>query len=207
MRPWSVAVAALAAFAVYGTPSQLAGPLLYDDKAAVQRNPVVNGAAPLSRVWRVDFWGENELDSADSHKSWRPLVTLSFRANFALHDDRSFGYHVVNCALHVLVSALVEPATRLAFGWRSSANGRGVAAGLSALLFAVHPVHVEAVQNIVGRAEIMMSLFYLRSAAHSHACGAHARTRRAHASPRLLTPPHASSCLLTPRAFSPAAAL
>ena len=149
-------VAAAAAAFIFGTPAHLAGPLLYDDKAAILRNPVVVGAVPLARVWAVDFWGENELHHASSHKSWRPLVTLSYRANYAWHGAQPFGYHLVNCILHVCVSALVEPTARAAFG-----DEYRLAAGLSAILFAVHPVHVEAVQNIVGRAELMMALFYL----------------------------------------------
>ena len=47
------AVAVAAAIGIYGTPSRLNGPLLYDDKAAIMRNPVVIGAVPLSRVWVV----------------------------------------------------------------------------------------------------------------------------------------------------------
>ena len=86
-----------------------------DDKAAILRNPVVVGSVPVARVWIVDFWGENELRSEESHKSWRPLVTLSYRANYILHDTAPFGYHVVNAALHALVSALVEFAALAAF--------------------------------------------------------------------------------------------
>ena len=143
-----------AAVGIYGTPSQLNGALLYDDKAAILRNPVVTGSAPIDDVLRLDFWGENDISSPQSHKSWRPLVTLSYRLNYALHTEQSYGYHVVNCALHAIVSALVIPVAR-------TCGLSKPASGLAALLFAVHPVHVEAVQNIVGRAELMMSCFYL----------------------------------------------
>ena len=85
-------------------------------------------------------------------------MTLSYRANYVLHGSEVYGYHCVNAALHSIVSALVEPVAYEAFGGASSA---GMAAGLTALIFAVHPVHVEAVQNIVGRAELMMSALYL----------------------------------------------
>jgi hypothetical protein len=165
MRPqlWPVALAA--ALAIYGTPKRLNGQFLYDDKAAVLRNPVVIGAVPLSKVWEVDFWGEHDLRSAESHKSWRPLVTLSYRANYLVGGVDPFGYHCVNALVHAAVSALLEPATHAAFGWRRQLGGtHGMpwfVPGVAAVLFAVHPVHVEAAQNIVGRAELMMSLFYL----------------------------------------------
>ena len=157
---WPVAIAA--SLAIFATPARLHGPLLYDDKAAVLRNPVVIGSAPRDRVWVVDFWGEHELQSAESHKSWRPLVTLSYRANFAWHGSDPFGYHCINAAIHATVSALVEPAALAAFGCNDNEDSAGRrAASLAAIFFAVHPVHVEAVQNIVGRAELLMSLFYL----------------------------------------------
>ncbi len=143
---------------MFGTPRRLGGPLLYDDRAAVVRNPVVTGASPLSRAWAVDFWGEHELASAASHKSWRPLVTLSYAANHAIHAIEPFGYHAVNVLLHATNAALVAPAARATLGWGPRSGRAGVGA---AILFAVHPVHVEAVQNIVGRAELGMALFYL----------------------------------------------
>ena len=86
--------------AIFGSPSRLLGPLLYDDKAAVQRNPVVSGATPLRRVWDLDFWGEHELSAAESHKSFRPVVTLSYRLNYLLHGHDSWGYHAGNPNSH-----------------------------------------------------------------------------------------------------------
>ena len=151
-------VALLAGGAIFGSPSKLSGPLLYDDKAAVQRNPVVTGEVPLGRVWAVDFWGEHEMHTAESHKSFRPVVTLSYRLNFMLHEHDAWGYHVVNAAVHAVNCALVPPVVRAAFGWQQAG---GLVPLATALLFAVHPVHPEAVQQIVGRAELLMALFFL----------------------------------------------
>ena len=153
-------IVVVAGAAIFGSPSRLHGPLLYDDQAAVQRNPLVSGATPLHRVWDLDFWGEHELSSAESHKSFRPLVTLTYRANYLLHRHDSWGYHAVNVGLHTLNCALVPPTVRAAFGWRDPDELQLVPVA-AALLFALHPVHVEAVQQIVGRAELLMALFFL----------------------------------------------
>jgi hypothetical protein len=59
----------------------------------------------------------------------------------------------VNVGWHVVASVLV---VLLADAW----GGRAVAL-LAGLLFAVHPVHVEAVANVVGRAELMATTFTL----------------------------------------------
>ena len=104
---------------IYAVPSRLHGPFLYDDKAAIMRNPIVRQEVPWAEVWSRDFWGENRLDEAKSHKSWRPLVTLSYLANHHHGGLDPFGYRVVNAGTHALVSALVVPSTRAAFGWRA----------------------------------------------------------------------------------------
>jgi hypothetical protein len=160
----SALLAAALAVAIFGRRAQLEGALLYDDKAAVLNSPVTQGEVSLEHVWTRDFWGKDELASAESHKSFRPLVTLTYVANNRLNKllghpaDLPYYYHVVSVALHALVSALVVPTVTAAFGWRE--RGLFVPA-LSAALFAVHPVHVESVQNMVGRAEVLMALFYL----------------------------------------------
>ena len=177
-------IVVVAGAAIFGSPSRLHGPLLYDDKAAVQRNPLVSGAMPLHRVWDLDFWGEHELSSAESHKSFRPLVTLTYRANYLLHGHDSWGYHAVNVVLHTLNCALVPPTVRAAFGWRDPDELQMVPLA-AALLFALHPVHVEAVQQIVGRAELLMALFFLLGFLGNapHALEPCARTRAPDPSP------------------------
>ena len=84
-------------------------------------------------------------------------MTLSYRLNYGLHGEDSFGYHCVNAALHAVVTLVVLPFMSTACACPSASP----APALAAVLFAVHPVHVEAVQNIVGRAEVMMALLYM----------------------------------------------
>lgn len=71
----------------------------------------------------------------------------------------TFGFHVTNVALHVLVSLACLPASFYAFGARSSSSFWPSL--LTSILFAVIPIHSEAIENITGRAEPIMSLFYL----------------------------------------------
>ncbi|KAL1466352.1 hypothetical protein MTO96_026745 [Rhipicephalus appendiculatus] len=92
-----------------------------------------------------------------SHKSYRPLTVLSFRANYYANGRQVRGYHVVNVALHCACSVLVAVvASRV---MRITA----IHACLAAMLFAAHPVHTEAVSSIVGRAEVLCCFFFLLS--------------------------------------------
>ena len=67
-----------------------------------------------------------------------------------------FGYHLVNVLLHALVSGLVTITANRLFG-------RFLPTFLAGLLFALHPVHTEAVAGIVGRADVGACLFFLLS--------------------------------------------
>jgi tetratricopeptide (TPR) repeat protein len=68
--------------------------------------------------------------------------------------DAPHGFHAANLLLHAGVCALVWFAARRAGVFYGTAI-------LTALLFAVHPVHVEAVANVAGRAELLAAGFAL----------------------------------------------
>ena len=94
--------------------------------------------------------------------SYRPITTASFRLNhmFANNDTttelaETRGFHLVNVALHALVSSLTAQVSRGPLGFGD------VTALLTGVLFALHPVHVEAVTGLVGRAELLCAAFGL----------------------------------------------
>jgi tetratricopeptide (TPR) repeat protein len=83
---------------------------------------------------------------------YRPLTNLSYALDHALYGERARGYHATNVALYAAVVLLVW---RLALAWRLSPG----AAYATALLFAAHPVHCEAVDSVSGRSELLSLLF------------------------------------------------
>eukprot|EP00659_Diplonema_papillatum_P009185 gene9185-14245_t len=137
---------------------------VFDDHLAVVNNDDTNPTSPWSAILLHDFWGK-PLRQADSNKSFRPVSTASFRLNRMWAGLAPSSFHCVNIALHTAVVLLVY---RIAF---ESAEGvqpaeqpvdalRYFAAIISAALFAVHPVHVEAVTGVVGRAELLSCIFF-----------------------------------------------
>ncbi|GBL87730.1 Transmembrane and TPR repeat-containing protein CG4050 [Araneus ventricosus] len=77
----------------------------YDDIAAVRDNRDLRPHTPLTSIFLNDFWGM-PIKKEGSHKSYRPLTVLTFRANYAVHGLRPFGYHLVNVLLHAIVCLL-----------------------------------------------------------------------------------------------------
>lgn len=54
------------------------GEFVHDDIPAITMNKDVLGVTPITHVFRNDFWG-TPMSDINSHKSYRPLTTLSFR--------------------------------------------------------------------------------------------------------------------------------
>ncbi|VDM28735.1 unnamed protein product [Toxocara canis] len=53
------------------------GDFVFDDTEAIVNNAVVRDNRRLLDVFRTDFWGR-PIRSAHSHKSYRPITTLTF---------------------------------------------------------------------------------------------------------------------------------
>lgn len=58
--------------------NSLSGDLVHDDVLAIKTNRDVQGKTSLFQVFQNDFWGKSMWDNT-SHKSYRPLTTLTFR--------------------------------------------------------------------------------------------------------------------------------
>ena len=73
--------------------------------------------------WARDFWGHDQLAWAESHKSWRPICTASYRLNYALAGSTGepFWFHVVDRVLHAATSALALPVAALSLAPREAA--------------------------------------------------------------------------------------
>ena len=126
-----------------------------DDIPAVVENPVVTGAVSGSRVveaFRRNFWGGRP--GYEHVVTWRPLTTLTFALDHAIGGAEPSLFHAVNLLLHGLVVALLSLLVR---AWLRDP----VAAVFAGGLFAVLPVHVEAVAGVVNRAELIAAACYL----------------------------------------------
>ncbi|XP_038010132.1 protein O-mannosyl-transferase TMTC1 isoform X1 [Motacilla alba alba] len=153
-RGGAAAAAVLAGLCALCYGNSLRGEFVHDDVWAIVNNPDVRAAAPVSAAFANDFWGKRMAENT-SHKSYRPLCVLTFKLNILLAGMNPFYFHAVNVMLHCLVTLVlmytcdkaVFKDCRLAF--------------VTALFFAVHPIHTEAVTGIVGRADVLACLLFL----------------------------------------------
>ncbi|XP_036376086.1 protein O-mannosyl-transferase TMTC1-like [Megalops cyprinoides] len=134
--------------------NSLRGEFVHDDVWAIINNPDVRPGSSLRNIFFNDFWGKRMADNT-SHKSYRPLCVLTFKLNVVLGGMTPLYFHMVNVCLHCAVTSL------LMYVCERTAFEDGRLAFLTALLFAVHPIHTEAVSGIVGRADVLACLLFL----------------------------------------------
>uniref|UniRef100_A0A8C3IV70 dolichyl-phosphate-mannose--protein mannosyltransferase n=1 Tax=Chrysemys picta bellii TaxID=8478 RepID=A0A8C3IV70_CHRPI len=134
--------------------NSLRGEFVHDDVWAIVNNPDVRAAAPWAGVFANDFWGKGMAENT-SHKSYRPLCVLTFKLNILLAGMNPFYFHAVNVILHCLVTLV------LMYTCDKAVFKDGRLAFVTALFFAVHPIHSEAVTGIVGRADVLACLLFL----------------------------------------------
>jgi tetratricopeptide (TPR) repeat protein len=128
----------------------LTGGFTYDDKAIVRDNPRIRAPGRIDQVFGTQYFG----GPPGSGTAYRPMLLLSFALQWWLHGGNAVPFHVANVFLHI-VATLLFVMLLLRIGIPSPA---AIAAGL---LFAVHPIHVEAVTSVVGRGETQAAALVL----------------------------------------------
>ncbi|KAH8865972.1 Protein O-mannosyl-transferase TMTC3 [Schistosoma japonicum] len=125
---------------------------VFDDVSAIRDNQDLRPHTSLTELFKNDFWG-TPMNEERSHKSYRPFTVLTFRINFLFHELIPLGYHAVNVILHCVVVFLFF---KLCLRYLKRESGF-----VSSILFSAHPIHTEAVTGVVGRAELLSSVFFL----------------------------------------------
>ena len=89
--------------------------------------------------------------------NYHPLTVLSLAANYAISGTAPWSYLLVNLLLHLANTVLV-----FWFAWLLS-NKKTWVALFTALLFGIHPMHVESVAWVSERKDVLYTLFFLLS--------------------------------------------
>jgi Domain of unknown function (DUF1736) len=84
LRPsfWTALIAVLA---YWDRETALCGSFVYDDAGSIKNNVVVNNSVPWTQVFYRDYWG-TKMTNVQSHKSFRPITTLTFKLNWLLAE-------------------------------------------------------------------------------------------------------------------------
>ena len=136
-----------------------------DDKPNIVNNTYLHLDSMHPHKLVNTLFTDHENPGRLSNKMYRPVPSLSFALNWYVGQDRVFGYHLVNTAIHALTAfflflfnlhLLETPKLR------AKSTGKPVfIALLASLLWAVHPIQTQAVTYIVQRMAQLAALFYM----------------------------------------------
>ena len=133
----------VAAVALY-LPTSRYG-FVQDDRAIIASNPAAHSIGAALAALNDPYWPR------ESHAGlYRPVTILSYAVDWTLSGGRAGWLHVMNALWHGLATVLLVVALSR---WLPA-----LAAAAAGLVFAWHPVHVEAVANLVGRAELLVAV-------------------------------------------------
>lgn len=140
---WSVVAVLLVAFAA--SASGLGNLFAYDDIPIVVENPMVTQLQSPLTYLTDSYWGPSRGNSL-----YRPLTIVAFGLEWAVGGGSPLPFHVANVLLYLAsaVAALLLLRRLLPAG----------PALVGALAWAAHPVHVEAVANVVGQSEMWVAI-------------------------------------------------
>ena len=96
---------------------------------------------------------------------YRPVISASYAVDYALGGLKPFGFHLTNIIIHIINSLLVLKLLLLIFGSEGNKISKNLlyAAFFGTLIFAVHPVHTEAVTWVSGRTDSLSFTFFAAS--------------------------------------------
>lgn len=111
-----------------------------DDHVYVTNNPHVKGGLSLDNV----IWAFTTFEA----EFWHPLTWLSLMIDAHLYGLNAGGFLFTNLLLHLT-------ATLFLFAALTRMTGNRWASGISALVFAAHPLHVESVAWVAERKDVL----------------------------------------------------
>ena len=149
---WGIAVVLTLTFAVYAPT--LRYQFVHDDRGQIVENPAVHSWRAVPTYFTAQVWAGVMPEELGNY--YRPLFLLWLRINDVMFGNHAWGWHLTTVLAHVLVTLLVY---LLVCGLGAD---RDVAL-LAALIFGLHPAHIEAVAWVSGVTEPLLGILLIGS--------------------------------------------
>jgi Flp pilus assembly protein TadD len=130
----------------------LAFKFVYDDKVQVLDDVAITKWRYVPKYFTSDVW--SLIDPHKAPNYYRPIFLLWLKVNYSLFGLAPAGWHALCVCLHVL-------ATVQTFWIARRFLRAELPAAVAALLFAVHPVHIESVAWVSGATDPLVTVFML----------------------------------------------
>ena len=97
----------------------------------------INSFKDIIRIFSEPVFGGTSFSNLG--KFYRPILVLYYGLDYSIWQLNPFGYHLTDLMLHISVSVLVF------FFVLFLTSGKQVVAWLSAVIFAIHPIHIKII--------------------------------------------------------------
>lgn len=144
-RTWWLLAGSIALLAFGASATSLPNRFAYDDVYVIQKDARMHTLAHWWTHFEQAYWSKQW-----GGDGYRPLTNLGFAVQWVAGHGSPTIFHAVNVVLYMMLCVAVL--------WLLTGVLPRAPAWIAAALFAVHPVHVEAVGNIVGQSELTTGL-------------------------------------------------
>jgi hypothetical protein len=139
-------------FAAYS--GSLSFRFVHDDRGQIVEDPAVDSWRSVPSYFTGHVWAA--VYPGELGNYYRPLFLLWLRLNDALFDSHPWGWHLTSVLAHLVVTLLV-------YFLSVRIVEEQAAAAFVALIFGLHPVHIEAVAWVSGVTEPLLATLILGS--------------------------------------------
>lgn len=145
---WHYYILALAVFAAYS--NVYGNAFLYDDEALILKNTFLRDWDHIGAIFSASITAGAHIPGG----FYRPVQILLYLLIYQAFGDSSFAFHLLNVALHTANACLIYR-----FGKKLRFNP--AVAFSTTLLWALHPMQVEAITYVSGTADPLFVFFVL----------------------------------------------
>jgi Tfp pilus assembly protein PilF len=132
---------------------------VYDDHPQVQNNPTIRDWSHLRGYFTAQLWSNTGRDQASNY--YRPVFLLWLRVQYRIFGLQPAYWHAASLMLHLLATWLAYLAALSLLTLSGHAGDNRTLAAITALLFGLHPAHVEAVAWVSAASELLLTIFFL----------------------------------------------
>ncbi len=115
------------------------------------------------QIRNLDWTGIKKIFTLEKGNTYQPVRMLSYAVDYHFWELNPVGYHITNIVFYILTCIIVFFTLRLLsteLRKEASPYSHGRVAIFGALVFAAHPVHVEAVTWLAARKEVLQGFFF-----------------------------------------------
>ena len=142
-------------FGVY--TNSLFNEFVFDDDSVVLGDPAITSVSNIPKFFTAELGFHKVIG-----RYYRPVVSASYTLDHAIWGFKPFGFHLTNVLIHVINVLLLFVLLKKIL-WYTGFKYKNTAVLAGTILFALHPVHTEAVAWISGRTDSLSCTFFFAS--------------------------------------------